>query len=281
MKYRLSCVVALLAITACTAPKTVARVDSLETRLTQQVALSNQLGAQKDSLVRVVLDADAFLGQMDSAISTVKGLPRPKRKASDPLANQLQARKEMQDRVKALVARAKSTASQLAALQRQDSAKTLELAEKTAKIEADAQMIADLSATIERQNAQIASLEAQLDSVGIKLFKAYYVVGTEKELRAKGIVLKEGGTNLLIARPGQTLVPSRVFDVAQFTPIDQRHDSTIVLPDPSKRYRVISRQSLDNADVALREGASFSGPLKITRPEQFWESSRFLILLKL
>ena len=158
---------------------------------------------------------------------------------------------------------------------------TIELAEKTSKIAADAQMIADLSATIERQNAQIASLEAQLDSVGYKLFKAYYVVGTEKELRAKGIVLKEGGTNLLIARPGQTLVPSRVFDVAQFTPIDQRHDSTIALPDPGKRYRVISRQSLDNAEVALRDGASFTGPLRITRPEQFWESSRFLILLKL
>src|SRR5690349_8189577 len=96
----------------------VRRGDSLQTQLTEQQQLSNQLSSQKDSLTRVVLDADAFLGQMDSAIKTVRGLPKSKRTSSEsPLADQVAARKEMMERVNALVARAKSTANQLAEAQ--------------------------------------------------------------------------------------------------------------------------------------------------------------------
>lgn len=286
---------ALSALSACKDQAAVARADTLEGRLTEQQSLANQLASQKDSLVRVVLDADAFLGQMDSAISTVKGLPRGKRSASDPLADQLLARKEMQERVNALVMRAQVTASQLAALQRkqneaekQNAAMQSELADQASKIDSDAQLIADLGATIERQNAQIATLEARLDSLntevrtlGTKHYKAYYVIGTEKELMDKGLVLKEGGANLLIARPGRTLVPARVLNPDVFTAIDQRETMTIEVPDTTRRYRVISRQSLDAAEVSWREGTSFKGPLKITKPDEFWAPSRFLIVVRL
>jgi len=285
---------ALLAATACSDKAAVARGDTLESRLTEQQALANQLSSQKDSLVRVVLDADAFLGQMDSAISTVKGMPRNKRAAGDPLADQLLARKDMQQRVNALVARAKSTANQLAEAQKKqqeteakNTALQTELADQANKIDADAQLIADLGATIERQNGQIATLEARLDSLGTEVktlgtrhYKAYYIIGTEKELRDKGVVLKEGGANLLIARPGRTLVPARVLNTEVFTAIDQRETTTIQVPDTTRRYRVISRQSLDAAEVAAREGTNFKGALKITKPEEFWAPSRFLILLK-
>ena len=279
---------ALALVVGCKDQELVARADTLEVRLTQQQSLANQLSAQKDSLVRVVLDADAFLGQMDSAISTVKGLPRSKRGASDPLADQLLARKEMQSRVNALVARTKSTATQLAELQRKESQSREQLSEQASKMESDAQLITDLGATIERQNNQIALLESRLDSLGTevhalgtKLYKAYYVIGTEKELTDRGVVLREGGANLLIARPGQTLVPARVLNPEAFTAIDQRQDSTIAVPDTSRRYRIISRQPLDAAEVSAREGSSFKGPLRISRPDEFWANSRFLILLKL
>src|SRR5512132_4380502 len=140
----------LLTVAAC--DKAAARRgDSLQGKLTEQEQLAGQLASQKDSLTRVVLDADAFIGSMDSAISTAKGLPRAKRAASDPLADQLQARKDMQARVNALVARAKATATQLVELQRkqaqtesQNEELRVQLAAQTKKIEDDAQMIADL-----------------------------------------------------------------------------------------------------------------------------------------
>src|SRR5437763_1734735 len=111
---RLLGVALLIALAGCKDKAAVARGDSLQTQLGKQQQLATQLSSQKDSLTRVVLDADAFLGQMDSAVNTVKGLPRRNRKASDPLADQLQARKDMLERVNALVARAKQTATQLA-----------------------------------------------------------------------------------------------------------------------------------------------------------------------
>jgi hypothetical protein len=284
----------LIVAAGCKDTEAVARADTLEVRLTEQQSLANQLAAQKDSLVRVVLDADAFLGQMDSAISTVKGLPPGRRGTSDPLADQLQARKDMQQRVNALVARAKVTAEQLSALQRkanetqsQNVAIREQLADQMNKIENDAQLITDLGSTIERQNLQIATLESRLDSLstevrtlGTKLYKAYYVIGTEKELTNKGVVQRVGGANLLIARPGRTLVPTQLFNPDSFTVIDQRETTMIPVPDTTARYRLITRQNLDAAEVTAREGLIFRGPIKITRPEEFWAQSRFLIMVK-
>ena len=272
---------------ACKDREALARADSLEGRLTEQQALANQLAAQKDSLTRVVLDADAFLGQMDSAILTVRGLPRTKRAASDPLADQIQARKDMQDRVKALVARANLSTKLLADAQKRQAASDAKMAEQAAKIEEDAQLIADLGATIDRQNTRIAELEASLDSLigevrtlGERHYRAYYVVGTEKELMDKRIAVKEGGANLLVARPGRTLQPARVLDPTAFTSIDQRETTTIEVPDTTRRYRIVSRQNLDAADVKQRDGQSFVGNLTITKPEDFWAASRFLILVR-
>jgi hypothetical protein len=55
----------------------------------------------------------------------------------------------------------------------------------------------------------------------------------------------------------------------------------ITVPDTSAHYRLVSRQSLDAAEVAERNGTSFKGNLKIADPNQFWGPSRFLILVKL
>lgn len=282
-----------MALAACKDKAAIARADSLTAVLTEQQTLSTQLSAQKDSLTRVVLDADAFIGQMDSAIKTVRGLPRSRRASNEnPIADQLQARKDMMERVDALVARAKETAARLAALEKKqaetENALQAKTAEAATKAEEDAKLIADLGATIERQRLQIASLQASVDSLstevkslGTKHYRAYYVIGTEQELLTKGVVVKEGGANLLIARPGKTLVPARVLDPAAFTTIDQREVSQIAVPDSTRRYRVISRQSLDAADVKERKGTEFRGDLRIARPDEFWAPSRFLIVVKL
>jgi hypothetical protein len=279
----------LSVVAACKDRASVARADSMQGVLTEQQTLSAQLSAQKDSLTRVVLDADAFLGQMDSAISTVRGLPRTKRKASEsPLADQVAARKDMMARVNALVARAKSTANQLAEVQQKLDTSQAENAMLRAKAAEDAQLIADLGTTIERQTGQIATLETRVDSLvtetrtlGTRHYKAYYVIGTEKELMDKGLIVKEGGANLILLRPGRTMQPARVLDPDAFTPIDQREMREITVPDTSGRYRLVSRQSLDAAAVEERNGTSFRGNLRISNPDVFWGPSRFLILVRM
>ena len=81
MKTRLSAlaIVAAAGLAACGPSKEHARADSATAAAaSEQTRLATQLAAQKDSLTRVVLQADEFIIHIDSSISKVKGLPKGK-----------------------------------------------------------------------------------------------------------------------------------------------------------------------------------------------------------
>ncbi|HEY9226809.1 MAG TPA: hypothetical protein VIP11_09195, partial [Gemmatimonadaceae bacterium] len=161
------------------------------------------------------------------------------------------------------------------------------LSAQAQRLIAQAQQIAELTGTIEQQAQTIAAMQARLDDFDKQLAtertaanRAYYVIGTEDELIQKGVIVKEGGTNLLIKRVGRTVVPARELNKAAFTPIDTREVHAIDVPDSTKRYQIVSRQSLDDVKVATREGTSFRGALEIPDSEKFWAPSRYLIIVQ-
>jgi septal ring factor EnvC (AmiA/AmiB activator) len=279
----------LPAAVACTSAKERARADSAQALADQQKVLMARLEAQKDSLNKVVADADGFIGQVDKEVSKVKGLPKSKRdpKTESPIAEQLQARKDMMKRVSALVARAQETAKELADARKREEELRGENSKLQAQIDADALRIAELTATIEQSAQTITLMQARVDSLDASVTelratqsKAFFVIGKEGDLLQKGIVVKEGGANLLIARVGRTLVPARTLDRELFTPIDTRQVHEISVPDSSRTYRIVSRQSLDDADVDARDGASFRGNLKIKDIDRFWAQSKYLIIVQ-
>jgi hypothetical protein len=255
----------------------------------QQTLLATQLAAQKDSLTRVVLQADDFIMQVDKSMSRVKGLPKGKKKNDnlDPLARQVENRKLVMERVDALVARAQATASQLAKANRNNAA-------LRAQIAADSALIADLNSTIQRQTATIEGLSVRIDSlksatqqlsvqlaaVETESAKAFYLVGREDDLVKKGVIVREGGANLLIARPGRTLQVARTVPVDLFTAVDSRGLKEIPVPDSTRRYRLVSRQSLDAAEVTDRKRNTFRGNLHIADASKFWASSKYLVLVE-
>lgn len=289
---------ALIALaTACTSRQEQARADSLTAITQEQLALTTELSAQKDSLTRVIFEADDFIMQIDSQIKRVKGLPvrtRTRKPQESPIAEQLERRKEVLARVEALVSRAQTTARQLEEskqrelmLRGEKDSLAHALADAQKRVSDGEMMVAELASTIQRQTEEIAVLGMRIDSLvtetrtlGQRHYRAYYIVGTEEELIEKGIVQKEGGANLLIARPGQTLQPARSLDPALFTPIDQRDVREIPVPDTTRRYRLVSRQSLAAADVRERDETEFRGALRIADANQFWASSRYLILVQ-
>jgi hypothetical protein len=292
---------ALVALTAagagCTSPRERARADSAQALASQEGLLVQKLTAQRDSVSRVLGDADDFIGKIDSSISRVKGLSPRTRAVSNGeggLEDQVRRRKEMLRRVGALVERAQETAKQVSALKDRERVLLAEngalkdsLSAEARRLAADAQQIAELQGTIDQQAHAIADLQARLDDFDKQLAaerttaaRAYVVVGTEDELVRKGIVVKEGGTNLLIRRVGRTLVPARELNTAAFTPIDTRVVHAIDLPDSTKRYQIVSRQSLDDVKVGERDGTSFRGPLEIPDADKFWAASRYLIIVQ-
>lgn len=281
---------AALALTAC-GPSTehVSGDSALSAVNAQHVQLAIRLAAQKDSLTRVVLQADDFIMHIDSSVSTVKGLPKNKRsdRRLDPLARQIENRKVVMARVDALVARARATAAELAKANKVNVALRDQLAN-------DAAMITDLNVTIQRQIATIQTLSVRIDSLKkeqVQLAgtlaaveavhnKAYFVIGSEDDLVKRGVIVREGGANLLFAHPGRTLQVARTLDPQEFTPLDQRGAKEISVPDTTRRYRVVSRQSLDDAVVGERDRNSFKGNLKIADALRFWAPSRFLVLVE-
>ena len=288
-------------LTACVSKREKARTDSLMAITEEQLTLTTTLSAQKDSLTRIIFDADHFIMGIDSQIRTVKGLPTGKRvkaRAESPIEEQLERRKEVMARVTALVDRAKTTAAELNASRDREKElrgekealeKSLQqhIADAAQQMSADESMVAELGETIQRQQETISTLEVRVDSLitetrtmGTRHYRAYYVVGTEDELVEKGIVQREGGANLLLVHPGRTLQPSRALNDSLFTPIDQREVREITVPDTTKRYRLVSRQTLDAAEVRERDNVDFSGNLRIANADQFWASSRYLILVQ-
>ncbi|HEX2780867.1 MAG TPA: hypothetical protein VHM30_15305 [Gemmatimonadaceae bacterium] len=282
---------AAAALAACGESRERKQSDSLAAvKAAEQQRLTIQLAAQKDSLTRVVLQADDFIQHIDSSVSRIVGTPKKKGKTKgtlDPLAQQIENRKAVMARVDALVARARATAAELKKSQEENKVLAAQLAN-------DEAMINDLNATIQHQTATIAALSSRVDSLNgvtremgatiasleAQHNKAFYVIGSEDDLLKRGIIVHEGGANLLIAHPGRTIQMSRTADASAFTPVDQRGSKLIEMPDPSRRWKVVSRQSLDYAAVEDRDNDTFRGNLKITEPSKFWGPSRFLIVVE-
>ena len=281
-------ILALPLALGCTSAKERARADSAQALASQQKVLMAKLEAQKDSLSQVVGEADDFIAKVDSTVSRVKGLPKAKKKKNteSPIEDQLQARKEMLKRVSALVQRAQETAKELADAKKREEELRSENDKLKSQVDADALRIAELTSQIDQQAQTIATMQAKVDTLDMTVnelrasqSKAYYVIADEDVLIKKGIVVKEGGANLLFARVGRTLVPARNLDRDLFTAIDTRNVHEISVPDSSRRYQIVSRQSLDDADAPERDGPSFRGNLKIKDSDKFWAPSKYLIIV--
>jgi regulator of replication initiation timing len=281
---------------ACSSPRDRARADSAQALASQQRVLMDKLSAQRDSVSLVLADANLFITKIDNSISHVKGLqPAAAKKGSESgLEDQLRARKDLLRRVDALVARSRQTARDLADLKDKQAKLITEngrLADENKALRdslaVEVQHVADMTTSIEQQAQAVAMLQARLDDLTKELgearsayAKAYYVIGTEDELIKKGIVVKEGGANLLIKRVGRTLVPARDLKPDVFTAIDTREVHTIDVPDTTRKYQIVSRQSLDDAKVTTRDGNTFRGALEIPEAERFWSTSKYLIIVQ-
>ena len=282
-------------VVGCMSPGEKARADSVQALVVQQGHLMDKLTAQRDSISKVLGDANDFIGRIDTSISRVKGLPRhAQAKGADPLEDQVRQRQDMLRRVDALVSRARQTADEVAALKARQKQLMVEngqlkdsLSAQAQQLVADAQKISEMQGTIEQQAQAIATMQAKLDDFDKQLAaersaasRAYYVIGTEDELVQKGVVVREGGVNLLVRHVGRTLQPSRQLNPSAFTAIDTREVHAIAVPDSTKRYQIVSRQSLDDVKVGQRDGTSFRGSLEIPDADKFWASSRYLIIVE-
>jgi hypothetical protein len=136
--------------------------------------------------------------------------------------------------------------------------------------------------TVTRDNVRLAGESAALTDTVHQLTtdknKVYYVVGTRDELIRKGVLVEEGSRRVLGLFGSRPVAPARTLDPSVFTSLDRLRDRTIKLPEGE--YSLASRQDLSFATPAERKDDKIAKAIQIDRPEKFWESSKFLVLVR-
>jgi hypothetical protein len=289
-----------------------------DTSAKRQLALSDS--ARSDSLVRIkdemlneVMSSTRFVNDLNTEIARLK---TPLKTGLRVAANESQLeqakadREAVTQRVRELVARLDSSEARVASLRsragslskRDDQlARQIALYEKTIADLRDAaeRQRSDMQSIIDQQGTKIVALTSRVDTVtrdNVRLAgeraalsdtvgqltteknRVYYVAGTRDELIKKGVLVEEGSRRVLGIFGSRPVAPARTLDPAVFTSLDRLRDRTIKLPEGE--FAVVSRQDLSFATPAERKDNRVAGAIQIDRPEKFWESSKFLVLVR-
>jgi prefoldin subunit 5 len=296
-------------VLACNAAPRGQVVQSIPTDSTEyfrtQVQQMATVSATKDSLFRDLAETTRLLADINVELGNV----RSGKKAVEPVVSpesQLSVspsdRAVMLKKVKDITARVRNSEARLAASQRRIKALT-STSDSLRVVLADFQTTIDgLNAMVEGQKSSIANLESELNTTKAQVTTltqekqtltdtvsamttrentVYYVVGTRKELKEKGIVREVGGTRLLlVTKMGESLKAGDHLDPSVFTAIDRRQVAEIPMPRPDKDYKLVTNQNLAATNIAAEAKGKVRGNLQITNPESFWTNSKFLILVE-
>lgn len=275
---------------------TIAKVDSLRV---------DSLSAVRGELMQELTASTEFVTAINRELAKVRALTNGKNaklETTSEMNATNEQRKAIVARITHLVARLDSVQNRLAStrarvsqLTKEDSVLVMRVAEYEKSInelqQAAAKERAEFQNVINEKATEIASLNSRVDTLTTvraalvdtvntlttEKNTAYYVVGTRDELIEKGVLVAEGGKRFFLLG-GRTVVPARQLDPADFSKIDRLHDRNI--PLPAGEYQILSRQNVSFAKAQAEKDGKIAGGLTIEQPEQFWENSRFLIIVR-
>ena len=275
--------------------------DSSQYFRTQVQELAS-VSAAKDSLVRDLAETTKLLSDINTEIIKVSTTKKPVEPVVGNEGVATNDRAMVLKRVQDLTTRLKSNESRLAASQRRLRALTSESDSLKVSLSGLQETINGLQATMEAQKNTIATMEAELsgakeqvatlttektvltDTVSALTTRentVYYVIGTKKDLKERGIITEAGGTRFLIfTRTGEVVKPVDHLNPSDFTAVDRRAVTRIEMPNPDKEYTLVTDQNISASNIAPEAKRRIKGTLEITNPEQFWAQTKFLILVE-
>ncbi len=260
------------------------------------------VSASKDSLLIELTETTRLITDVSAELATIRTTPATKAPVVGSEGGRVDERAEMLAKVRQLTARVRTSEARLATTRRRVDSLSAGNDSLRAVLTGYVTTIAELEGLVASQKSTIQTLTDQLGSLmaqNVELTEAkrtledtvsvmeerenevYYAIGTKKELMDRGVVTQEGGTRFLVfTRTGETLVPARVLDPAQFTRADRRTLTEIAMPQADKEYRIVSRHDVAHTQATTMRGNKFKGTLQITAPVDFWANSRYLIIVE-
>lgn len=260
--------------------------DSLLAEKDRQMSFQSAMIGDAATTSRLISEIDRDLTKARIEVKDDKKAESNIENASDRLAF-------VQKKVSVVLARLSASEARIKRMREDSAARTMLNASQAAQIAEYEKSISDLRVSVENQSREIAILTVQVDSMGRENVvltaknnammahedSVFIAIGTEKELTAKGVIRREGGTLLAFGR-GKTIVPARAFEKEDFQVISKSKDLSIQLPESDKEYRIVSRQNLEFTDSVNPKESMVKGTLHVTDPDKFWAPSKYLILVR-
>jgi len=284
----------------------VAGCDQRQAELQKALAESRAAEAQKDTLLTEVLETTQFVSDLNSELAKARSVAISKSgdERGAPGAQQdREERKATLLRIQQVIARLEESEAKLTATESRVKSAGIRNARLLAQISTYKRTIEDLKTAAEQQRveneaiiadqrSQIVLLAGQVDTldkerttlrgsvVNLTSYKntVYYAIGTREELLKQGVVTKEGSKFLIFG--GTRLEPAREINTSAFTAIDKTHTLSIALPRTDRKYKIVSRQSHAFLTGDVTQKGEVKGVVEIISPEDFWASSKYLILVQ-
>ena len=271
-----------------------------------KVAQLNEISAAKDSLTREMMATTTFMTQLNDELAKVKPAPGSKTNVvqGETVVPLEEYRAGMIEKIRDLRIRLDENEKQLASTSARLRRLTAGNKEMSGQIAAYDSMVAGYKRMMDDQRTQIVVLTNNVDALQKKnqvlsdenthltsrvtemttvANEVYYVLGNKKDLMAKGVVAEVGGSRVLGIgwRTGETLVPAHGLNKDLFQRSSKQDALEIALPDPTKKYRLVSPQNVNAVATPPGKDGKFTGTsIKIADPEAFWAASKYLILVE-
>ncbi|MCD8171932.1 MAG: hypothetical protein LUD76_00450 [Alistipes sp.] len=194
-------------------------------------------------------------------IAAIDELLAENRRALDRLRHNADQLKKANRQVESLERLLSAFADQIAAKDHEINALKEELRIKTEQVET-------LTSGLEEETRLRGELETELESTTGMLNTAYYIVGSAKELKRKGITGKSGFI-------GRTTVVNDNHELDDFTAIDLRTFDELILG--RKNVEVVTSHPEGSYVFVMGERGVYQS-LVITDKARFWATSKILVV---
>ena len=278
------------------------RAQAAEAKLAQL----NEISPAKDSLTREMMATTTFMTQLNDELAKVKPVPGSKTNVvqGETVVPLEEYRAGMIEKIRDLRTRLDENEKNLSSTSERLRRLTAGNRELTAQVATYDSMVAGFKRMMDDQRTQIAVLTNNVDALQKKnqlltdenthltstvtemttvANEVYYVLGNKKDLMAKGLVSEVGGSRVLGIgwRTGETLVPAPTLNPELFQKSSKQEALEIPLPDPTKKYRLVSPQNVNALATPPSKDGKFTGAsIKIADPDAFWAASKYLILVE-
>jgi hypothetical protein len=261
--------------------------------------LLGQMEAQKNSFTETITSRDSVIGEWISTFSEIeKNIALIKEKehiisinssTSEVPGNKRQQVVEDIKYINTLLEQNKQKIASLNAALNKSGGTIKVLQNKIAELEASVKQseveITDLKATLVSKNFEIDQLNTKntdlqntivqkdetINTQTYEMNKAFFVCGTFKQLKAKGLLTKEGGFIGL----GKTKTLASNFSDSSFKQIDLSVTKSI--PVNSKSAKLISEHPA-NSYQFIRDKDKKVESIEITDPALFWKISKYAVV---